>query len=149
MTTASGIESFLGSNVFNHASVTAFTEKVVYYEMAEDSEVEINAISKLQKINFFQCLVRFKEAVEGLTQRRLEFPITFKYTFEKDATNLSYQKTRDGIEALQTRVRAVYPDFNGLIDYMEFNEAPQLISVRIGGQVCWQASFFILAVKAV
>lgn len=150
-TTSAQIETLLETNVFANASLkSTYTTKLIKYELSEDSEVELNAISYNQAINFFQLLVRRQEKIEGLNRRRLEFIIKIRYVVEKTAQNLSYTKIRNGLETVQDLIAATLgATESAYVDFYELQNLPDFTLVRIANQPCWQGEFNMTAIKSV
>jgi hypothetical protein len=151
MTTSADIEAEFITRVFADSDLqTTYSSKLIRYALAEEAEIEITAISLVQRINFFQLLIRRQDIIEGLQVRSLQFPIQIRYTVEKDAQNLAYQKVRDGLELVQDLVREeLYPEIGGLVDIIEFGEMNENISINIASTPCWMGQINYTALTTV
>jgi len=151
MTASVDIENLFLDNVFSDSSLkTTYSPMVVLYEIKEDSEVEVNALSFNRAINFFQLLIKRSEVREGLNRRRYDFQIAIKYTVEKSAKNNAFTQVRDGLEKVQdliaTEVESVV---SSLIDFYEIQSTSDITLSTVADVQCWQGGLFYTGVKSV
>lgn len=142
MTTSAILSETWRTSVFEHADILSITTKAIPYEMLEESEAEIEKVTYRQEINFFEYLITRVYAfplISGGLEPEYTYLVEIRYTREKDAAALNYQKVRDALDTLMETVRTeLGADWGGKVDFWSAQEsAPAIVQRIVGGIPCW------------
>lgn len=108
MTTIAAVKAVWLSEVFEHTDILAITDKILNYEITQDSEVELSVGYYQTEINFFEYLISKSERiveVGGQSSPQYQFDVDVRYTLEQKPGGANYIAVNAAIETLCTVVR--------------------------------------------
>jgi hypothetical protein len=137
----SDIRTAWEDNIFEHATVQAWTPNYFMYDVTKEFEKEVSLFNHEGEINFFVCLVnRFRE--EGKSGRAsFTYPVIVKYHLEVDPDGLNYNYVLDRLETLDSLVISqLTRTWDGTIDFYRSQSEPiSITSETVDGRTYWIA----------
>lgn len=152
MTTAAQVRSAFSTSVFGHSSIVAISPKVLFFEVAPESESEIDDIYYQNQVNFFECVVSRGESyplIGGADKARYQYLVEVRYTKERDPDGSNSNDAQDAINTLCSIVASeLGSDWGGLVDVAEPQEGvTEQTTATVAGVTCFRAIYRFQATK--
>ena len=148
MSTAAQVQAAWVSAIWQHATITAITDKIYGYEVTTASEKEVNNISFDQGINFIEHVTTRtpgQRELGGQGSALCTFLVEVRYTKEKykpgDAFDGdAFTDVRNFFDTLVGLIESeLGSNWDSSVDYFDYPDAGlELIEQEVAGRACWR-----------
>jgi hypothetical protein len=154
MSTSAQIETVWQAAIWNHATITAITDKIYKFLVTADSEFEYDKLTYAQKVNFFEVLTGraqdFNETAETIGQTvRYRYTVEINYYKEVDTTGAAFIAVRDTLETIFSLVLSQLGNtWTNTVDIWRPDQAIATIAnTTISNKKVWKGTYRFFAEK--
>lgn len=154
MSTSAQVEAAWASAIWQNATITAITDKVLTFPYTEESEVEVTNLYSGQEINAFEVLTnriqRYGETaatIGGILH--YQFEVDIRYYRAVEPTGANYTATRDTLETLFALVVSeLGSTWGGTVDFWKPDTSlAEITRIKISTEDVWRGRYRFFADK--
>lgn len=152
MSTAAAIENVWDTYIWDNATISAYSDIVFEQEISDITSTDMADLECAGEINFFEFVVSRNHLpfeIGSSTAVTYEYRVDIRYTREQDAERLNYQRVRDALIDIETKVHtALGSTWQGTVDFYQPQSEPASINeATVADKACWRGIYSFKATK--